>query len=122
MPINFSLGSYQSHLKLLSPTKDLHQNLISLRQDEYAQVNECLSLISDPLWQNVCEDLLKIMGPASVLKIWKSQLGEFLLGEKTLDFTCETAEAAAFVQQYDFVILGSLQRYFPSLKSLKISC
>jgi hypothetical protein len=87
--------------------------------DEYAQVKSCISCIDDPLWRDICTDLLSMMGAASVLKIWQSKLGEFSQ-EKYIDIDCKTKEAAAFVQQYDFVILGSLQRYFPGLAQLRI--
>ena len=61
------------------------------------------------------------MGPASVLKIWKSTLGEFTREDKSFDIVCETEETMQFIQQYDFVILGSLQQYLPSLKQLRVS-
>jgi hypothetical protein len=64
-------------------------------------------------------DLLNMMGPSSVLKIWQSKLGDFSQ-KKYIDIDCETKETAAFVEQYDFVILGSLERYFPELTQLRI--
>lgn len=88
--------------------------------DDYTNATHCISLINDPLWKNICVDLLNMMGPASVLKVWKSTLEEFSPQEKSLEIICETEETMAFVQQYDFIILGSLQRYFPALKQLRI--
>ena len=87
-------------------------------QDDHAKAAHCISQIADPLWKNICMDLLNMMGPASVLKIWKSKLGDS--EDKTLDLNCETEDIAAFIQQYDFVILGSLRRHFPALKQLKV--
>ncbi len=91
-----------------------------LLQGDHARATRCIDQIVDPLWKDICVDLLHIMGPESVLKIWNSKLGEFSPQDKRIDITCETEERAAFVQQYDFVILGSLQRYFPALKQLKV--
>jgi hypothetical protein len=91
-----------------------------LLQDDYANAKNCISRISDPLWQDICRDLLNMMGPSSVLKIWKSTLGEFSSQDKSLDLICETEETLEFMKQYDFVILGSLQRYFPALKELRM--
>lgn len=95
------------------------QNHNSLESDDHTRAKNCISCIADPLWKNVCMDLLNAMGPASVLKIWKSKLGELSPQEKTFDVTCETEETLKFIQQYDFVILGSLRQYFPALKKLR---
>ncbi len=92
----------------------------TLLQDDYVRATGCIDQIVDPLWKDICMDLLNMMGPASILKIWKSKLGEFSSQDKRIDITCETVEAEEFVQQYDFVILGSLHRYFPALKQLRV--
>lgn len=95
------------------------QDHTSLVSDDHTRAKNCISRIADPLWKNVCMDLLNTMGPASVLKIWKSKLGELSPQDKTFDVTCETEETLKFIQQYDFVILGSLRQYFPVLKQLR---
>ncbi len=100
--------------------KEEAPNHDTILQDDPERATSCISQIIDPLWKNICADLLHIMGPASVLKIWKSKLGEFSSQDKHIDISCETEGTAAFAQQYDFVILGSLQRYFPGLKQLKV--
>jgi hypothetical protein len=92
----------------------------TLWQDDNVKVKDCISQIADPLWKDICMNLLSIMGPISVLKIWESKLGEFSSQDKHIDITCKTEESAAFAQQYNFVILGSLQRYFPALKQLRV--
>ncbi|MBA3813515.1 MAG: hypothetical protein H0X26_03350 [Alphaproteobacteria bacterium] len=92
----------------------------TLLQHEHTRATNSISQIVDPLWQDICADLLHLMGPASVLKVWKSKLGELSCQDNGLDITCTTEETAAFVQQYDFVILGSLQRYFPALTQLRV--
>ena len=105
--------------KALSPTyseKDYKKH----NSNDYAKAEQCLSHIADPLWRNICKDLINMMGPTSVLKMWESTLGELSLPDQEIDITCKNKEISSFVQKYDFVILGSLQRYFPALKKLKV--
>lgn len=136
--VNQHLGSYNIAPKFIhSPMRENKPNislafvkenpspvLLSRSQDALkdncAEVEDCLSCISDPLWKDVCASLHHIMGSAPVLKIWKSKLGEFCAQDKVFDLTCESEEVAEFVQKYDFVILASLQRYFPALKQLRV--
>ncbi|MBY0292652.1 MAG: hypothetical protein K2W92_05120 [Alphaproteobacteria bacterium] len=89
-------------------------------EEAYAQVKNCLSLIKDPLWKSVCIEMTDMMGPSAVLKMWNSRLGSFSHHHKTMDLYCQTEEIAQFIRQYSFVILGSLQRYFPMIKEVKI--
>lgn len=96
-----------------------HAEKTVLLKEEHAKVNHYLSTIEDPLWKHVCHEVIEMMGPASFLKIWRSNLGPLSSQNTVLDITCETEETAAFIQQYDFVILGSLQGYFPVLKKIK---
>ncbi len=102
----------------IPPQKTLQRQDVVLEEDHVKAINS-LSTIEDPLWKHVCREVIEMMGPASFLKIWRSNLGPLSSQNKVLDITCETEEAAAFIQQYDFVILGSLQGYFPVLKKLK---
>lgn len=84
------------------------------------QVTYCLSLIEDPLWKSICTEMTNMMGPSAVLKMWDSRLGSFSHQQKTMNLYCQTEEIAQFIQQYSFVILGSLQQYFPMMKDLKV--
>ena len=61
-----------------------------------------------------------MMGPFAVLKMWDSKLGSFSHHHKTMNLYCQTEETSQFIRPYSFVILGSLQRYFPMLKDLKV--
>lgn len=81
--------------------------------------HNCISLIKDPLWKSVCSEMIGTMGPASVQKIWNSKLGSYCSGDKSIGLCCPTDETAQFISQYSFLILGSLQRYFPAIKTLK---
>lgn len=89
-------------------------------EDSHSQAKSYLSRIQDPLWKSVCTEMVDIMGPSSVHKIWNSKLGSYCTRGKTMEFCCPTDETAQFVNQYSFLILGSLQRYFPTLKHLII--
>lgn len=110
-----------------SPLKKLELKLnvsiqtdkISL-EDSHLQAKSCLSRIQDPLWKSVCTEMLDIMGPSSVHKIWNIKLGPYCAGSKIMEFYCPTLEAGQFTNQYSFLILGSLQRYFPTLKHLRV--
>lgn len=93
-----------------------HEPLIA----EEKRARSCITRIVDPLWKDVCLDILQMMGPVSALKIWESQLGEFSSQNKSFNMICQTEETVAFANQYNFVILGSLKRYFPGLKSLSV--
>lgn len=76
-----------------------------------------LSLISDPLWKRVCLEVVRMMGPIAV-QIFQVEVG--LPQEKSMNLYCHTEELASFVRTYSFVILASLQHYFPSLKTLNV--
>lgn len=92
---------------------------ISLEKEEI-KAKKYLSTIEDPLWKHVCCDVINMMGPASVLKIWNSTLGEVSSQAKDIEIYSPTEETSQFIQQYDFVILGSLQPYFPALKQIRV--
>ena len=85
-----------------------------------SQAKHYVSLIKDPLWQHVCKEIVNMMGPHALLKMGNSRLGSFSPQDKTIDLYCRAQGEAHFVQQYDFVILGSLQRYFPTLKEIRV--
>lgn len=97
-----------------APVKEL------LLDIQYTQARRSILLIEDPLWRDICSDLMKTMGSPLVLKIWESQLEDFSAQSQQISLKCKTENTAQFVQQYAFVILGSLQRYFPSVKDLVI--
>lgn len=90
-----------------------------LTTNNYLKATECVARIADPLWKKVCNDLIYNMGPAYVFKIWDSALGEIAAQDKILHITCSNEKAVAFIQQYDFVILDSLQPYFPALRQVR---
>ena len=112
-------SSKEIGVPLLLPQKQ-SQNATVLLEDDLTKATNCLSLIEDPLWKHVCRDVLNMMGALSLLKIWESTLGEISFQSKNIEIFCTTEEIATFIQQYDFVILGSLRSYLPALKKLRI--
>jgi hypothetical protein len=96
------------------------QSMSLMNQEDYIKVKNCLLTIDDPLWCHVCQEVATMMGPASFFKIWTSHLGEICPQNKTLEVYCHTEEASQFIQQYAFVILGSLRAYFPALRKLNV--
>lgn len=95
------------------------QNPHMLSDKDHIKAATCLSSTDDPLWKHVCYDVIRMMGAASFLKIWNSTLGEVSSQDQSMEIHCPTEETAQFIQQYDFVILGSLQPYLPALKQLR---
>ena len=99
--------------------KLLNSDQISF-EEAYSEAKYRLSLIEDPLWKSVCTEMVDMMGPLAVLKMWNSSLGLFSHQHKTMDLYCQTEEIVQFICQYSFVVLGSLQRYFPMMKDLQV--
>jgi len=99
-------------------TKTLQNQKINSINDRCHDHNG-FSLIEDPLWKSVCTEMTDLMGSPPVEKVWDSKLGAFCSESKSINLCCPTDEVAQFVNQYSFLILGSLQRYFPAIKTLK---
>ena len=77
------------------------------------------SLIADPLWEHVCAESVSLMGPIA-LQISKAHLGEFSVFDRAVDLYCDTEEVSCFLKKYHFIVLGSLQRYFPALRKINV--
>ncbi len=99
--------------------ENIHNRNPSLSGD-YEKANKFLSTLQDPLWKHVCDYIINMMGPASLLRIEGSSLGEIHSQGQSVEILCTSEETAQFIQQYDFVILGSLEPYFPTLKELRV--
>ena len=84
------------------------------------KAQQCLACIDDPLWKEVCAEVLRMMPPLFLLKLWESQLGHLYSQKQVVDLYCPTKDVAQFTKAYDFVILGSLQKYFPALKQIRV--
>lgn len=88
----------------------------SYKNDQYEQT---INYTEDPLWNHVYSEALKVIGPCA-RKIQESKLGPLSPKDETILFHCNTEEAAQLIQQYSFIFLESLKRYFPSLKELRV--
>lgn len=73
----------------------------------------------DPLWELVCTDVIHLMGPVAQ-HIRHCKPKTLSHKDKVIDLDCETQEAALFVQQFAFIILGSLKPYFPNLTEIRV--
>ena len=112
---NISLGKEFSCTTFKKTLQNQKTNSIKNKRQDHSY----LSLIKDPLWKSVCTEMIETMGSSSVQKIWNSTLGSYCSEADAMDLCCPTDETAQFVNQYSFLILGSLQRYFPAIKTLK---
>jgi hypothetical protein len=100
-------------------TENSPKNDVQLNNDLHPQAKLLLSHIKDPLWKKICFEVGKMMGTFAVQKIWNSKLGSFCPEDNVVDLCCPSEETAQFINQYSFLILGSLQHYFPAIKTLK---
>lgn len=114
-----TLVSSETELSALFPQELLQSKKVPLG-DLQSHAKHCISLIEDPLWKQVCTEFMTMMGPLSVLKILDCRLGSLSPRYKIIYIYCKTEEESEFIQTYSFVILGSLQKYFPAVKSLKV--
>ncbi|MBX9621581.1 MAG: hypothetical protein K2X28_06105 [Alphaproteobacteria bacterium] len=116
LKINISSSRKSSFFEILRESSQTGK--ISFENSK-SQAEQSLSLIEDPLWKSICNEMTDLMGSPPVEKVLDSKLGTFCSEGKSIDLCCPTDEAAQFVDQYSFLILGSLQRYFPAVKTLK---
>lgn len=78
-----------------------------------------LSSIEDPLWKHVCMEVHKIMPALFIFRLSECQLGHVHSHSKQVDLYCPQGTINA-IGQYDFVILGCLQKFFPTLKKIRV--
>ncbi len=120
-PNSLNIPHYASPVRPSKSTSSLvaiTSSSITWQEDHAtADAGEQLSLIKDPLWRRICDEILAIMGPIAV-QLFQVELG--VPQDKTMDIYCQTSELAHLVRTYNFVVLAALQRYFPSLKALNI--
>ena len=77
------------------------------------------SSIKDPLWKHVLMEIQNLMPPLFVSKLSECQLGSFLPQGKQVDLYCPE-DTVNSIEQYDFVILACLQKFFPTLKHVRM--
>lgn len=109
--------------KLFTPEKYSYEFLYEDSQKEDGlnyKAQQCLDYIDDPLWKEVCAEVLRMMPPFIVLKIWNGRLGDLSSQNTSISLYCSAEEMANLAKAYDFVILASLQKYFPALKQIRV--
>lgn len=75
--------------------------------------------IDDPLWRHICKDVSKLLGSmTSSLKDCK--LGDVIQGAQVVEIYNCPPEACTLLKEFDFVVLPILQKYFPSVRVLRI--
>lgn len=79
-----------------------------------------VSQIQDPLWQNVCDDILRILGPLAFKDLWKIKFISVSVEGKMAYFSCPNETLALTLQHYHFVIIGALKKFYPFLSSIEV--
>jgi hypothetical protein len=112
------------NVSLTWPSKDLIEDDGILSKDKYleceADAELKVSQIQDPLWQRVCDDLLKMLGPLAFKDLWKIKLINVSPEGKKAYFSSPNETLALTLQQYHFVIIGALKKFYPFLSSLEV--
>ena len=80
--------------------------------------NKC-SFLEDPLWKHITTEVIKITNPFA-LPIQETRLGPLSTQDKTVELYCPTEKVAYLLQPYDFIVLSTLQQYFPTLRKIII--
>jgi len=80
-----------------------------------------LCLVEDPLWKQVCTDLVKMLGDVPTARLEDCKLEDLSGHDKVANIRCSTEDIAQFLEDYVFVVLESLRQYFPALKELRIN-
>ncbi|OJW51064.1 MAG: hypothetical protein BGO67_12085 [Alphaproteobacteria bacterium 41-28] len=78
-----------------------------------------ISQIQDPLWRRVCLDVLRVLGPVAFKDLWKTNLMSISPRERRAYLACPTQGIADTVENYHFVIMGALKKFYPFLFSLE---
>lgn len=78
-----------------------------------------ISQIQDPLWRRVCSDVLRTLGPVAFKNLWKTNLVSVSPRERRACITCPSQDIAEAVENYHFVIMGALKKFYPFLFSIE---
>jgi hypothetical protein len=96
LELKLNLALTKSHSFFNISKNSIQMNQISYEGSE-SQAQHCLSRIEDPLWKSVCTEMMDVMGPSSVCKIWNGELGSYCSERKSIDLYCPTEEIAQFI-------------------------
>ena len=103
--------------------EEVLSNEFSLSQETlYKYTTEAeigISQIQDPLWRRVCLDIFRILGPVAFKDLWKANLTSISPKERRAYLTCPTQAIAEAVENYHFVVMGALKKFYPFLFSIE---
>lgn len=80
-----------------------------------AQAEEGLLKIQDPLWYRICVDIFQTLGPIAFKDLWKTKLVGISSEGKRAFLSCPNEHIAMALDQYHFVIIGALKKFYPSV-------
>ena len=83
------------------------------------EATEGISQIQDPLWRRVCIDVLRILGPAAFKNLWKIKLSHISTEGKKAYLISPTIDIAETIENYNFVIIEALKKFYPALLFLE---
>jgi len=114
--VKFPIGPFENHMSISKDTIPSDRPF-----DKYkAEAEEGISQIQDPLWRRVCLDALQILGPVAFNDLWKSKLITVSPKGKIAYLTCPNQSIVEKIEQYHFVIIAALKKFYPYLSSLEI--
>lgn len=82
------------------------------------QLEERIAQIQDPLWRRVCIDMLSVLGPLAFSDLWRVSFETTSSGGRIAHLTCPSLSLAKTIEQYHFVIIDALKKFYPFLTSL----
>lgn len=83
------------------------------------EADKGISQIQDPLWQRVCIDILKVLGPIAFKDLWKTNFLSISPEGRRAHLTCPTHDIAETIEKYHFVVIEALKKFYPSLFSIE---
>ena len=83
------------------------------------EAEEGISQIQDPLWRRVCIDVLRVLGPIAFKDLWKINLTSISPERRKAYLACPTQAIAETIENYHFVIIDALKKFYPSLLSIE---
>ena len=89
-------------------------------QEYKTEAEEGIARIEDPLWRKICLDILEILGPVAFKNLWKVKLVSVSSERRKAYLACPNRSVAASIEQYQFVVIGALKKFYPFLTSINI--
>ncbi|HUX80534.1 MAG TPA: hypothetical protein VMW10_12445 [Alphaproteobacteria bacterium] len=112
-----SKGYFEHEQILLNKSSFTETTLLNCTTEAEAEAG--IAQIQDPLWRRVCLDVLRTLGPVAFKNLWKTNLMSVSPRERRACITCPTKDIAKTVENYHFVIMGALKKFYPFLFSIE---